>query len=93
MFAVVMEATAKVLTWNVMLVFPTATVTDGGTIALVVLDASLTTTPPVGAGPSSVAVPIAVAVPFTLDGAMEILANTGGLIVSVALRLTPEKLA
>ena len=62
-------ATALVLTTNVTLVAPAATVTLAGTLAAVVLLLeSATCAPPVGAGPLSVTVPVEEFPPVTLVG-------------------------
>jgi hypothetical protein len=69
MVTVVDEATALVLTVNVALVAPAATVTLEGTLAAVVLLLeSVTCAPPVGAGALSVTVPVEEFPPVTLGG-------------------------
>jgi len=69
MLTVVDAATALVLTVNVALVAPAATVTLEGTLAAVVLLLeSVTTAPPVGAAPLSVTVPVEEFPPVTLVG-------------------------
>src|SRR2546422_11475374 len=69
MLTVVDAATALVLTVNVALVAPAATVTLEGTLAAVVLLLeSVTTAPPVGAAPLSVTVPVEEFPPATLVG-------------------------
>jgi hypothetical protein len=69
MVTVVDEATALVLTVNVALVTPAATVTLEGTLAAVVLLLeSVTCAPPVGAGALSVTVPVEEFPPVTLGG-------------------------
>ena len=61
--------TALVLTVNVALLVPAATVTLAGTLAAPLSLESITCAPPVGAGPLSVAVPVEVcAPPVTLEG-------------------------
>lgn len=57
--------TPTVFTVNVTEVFPAAMVTDAGTVADLELLESLTTIPPVGAGPLRVKVPVEVLVPAT----------------------------
>ena len=72
MVAVVEAATALVLTVNVALLAPAATVTLEGTLAAVVLLLeSVTCAPPVGAGPLSVTVPVEEFPPVTLVGFSE----------------------
>lgn len=73
MVTVVEAATALVLTVNVALVAPAATVTLEGTLAAVVLLLeSVTCAPPVGAASSSVTVPVEEFPPVTLGGFKEI---------------------
>jgi hypothetical protein len=65
----VFAATVKVVTGKVALVAPAGTVTLAGTVATaVLLLASVTTAPPAGAGPVSVAVPVDGFPPWTLVG-------------------------
>src|ERR1700676_5385865 len=72
MVTVVDEVTALVLMVNVALVAPAATVTLEGTVAAVVsLLESVTSAPPVGAGPLSVTVPVEEFPPVTLVGFSE----------------------
>src|SRR3989441_11698504 len=62
-------ATALVVTVNGALVAPAGTVTVAGTVAAAVLSLdSVTCAPPVGAGPSSVAVPVELLPPVTVVG-------------------------
>lgn len=74
-------ATAVVVTVNVADVAPCATVTDAGTVATALLDASVTTLPPAGAGPVRVTVPVEDAPPATAVGFKVTL-----LMASVVLR-------
>ena len=61
--------TVLLVTVKVTLVAPAGTVTDAATVAAVVLlDFSVTTVPPAGAGPFSVIVPVLEAPPFTVVG-------------------------
>jgi hypothetical protein len=63
------ELTALVLTANVALVLPVATVTFAGAVAAVVLLlVRLTTAPPAGAAPLRVTVPVELLPPVTLVG-------------------------
>ena len=72
MVTVVDEATALVVTTNVALVAPGATVTLESTVAAVVLLLESTTcTPPEGAGPLNVTVPVEEFPPVTLVGLSE----------------------
>jgi hypothetical protein len=72
MVTVVEVATALVLTVNVALVAPAATVTLEGTLAAVVLLLeSVTCAPPDGAGPLNVTVPVEELPPVTLAGFSE----------------------
>ena len=72
MLTVVDAATALVLTVNVALVAPAATVTLDGTLAAVVLLLeSVTTAPPDGAAPLKVTVPVEEFPPVTLVGFSE----------------------
>ena len=72
MLTVIDAATALVLTVNVALVAPAATVTLDGTLATVVLLLeSVTTAPPDGAAPLSVTVPVEEFPPVTLVGFTE----------------------
>ena len=59
---------ADVVMVKVAVVFPAATVTAGGGAALEELDAKLTTSPPFGAGPVKVTVPVEAAPPMTVEG-------------------------
>jgi hypothetical protein len=66
-------------------VCPAATFTLDGTMAAAgLLLESETVTPPAGAGPVSVTVPVPVAPPVTLDGFSVTTATTGGFTVNVA---------
>jgi hypothetical protein len=74
------DDTACVLTVNVRLVEPAATVTLAGTVAAAVLLLdSVTTTPPDGAADDNVTVPCEVPPPETLDGDKDKDANVGVL--------------
>jgi hypothetical protein len=72
MVTVVEVATALVLTVNVALVAPAATVTlEGSLAAVVLLLESVTCAPPDGAGPLNVTVPVEEFPPVTLAGFSE----------------------
>ncbi len=78
------------VTVNVALVAPAATVTLAGTVALVVLLlARLTTTPPEGALPVSVTVPVEGVPPITVVGFRASVLSSGAVTVNVALLVTP----
>ena len=85
--------TGVVLTVNVAVVAPAATVTLAGTVAAaVLLLESDTTAPPLGAAALKVTVPVEEAPPTTLVGltvTAESADAAGGVTVSVALRFTP----
>ena len=79
MVTVVDAATALVLTVNVALVAPAATVTLDGTVAAaVLLLESVTVAPPAGAAPLSVTVPVEEFPPVTLVGFSESDERVGG---------------
>ena len=63
---------------------PTRTVTEVGTVALVLFEPRFTTVPPVGAGPVRVTVPDALLPPVTDVGETPTLRRSGGLIVRMA---------
>ncbi len=88
-----MYDTDTVVAVNVALMLPAGTVTDAGTVTEDELSQTVTTAPPVGAGPVSVTVPCEELPPFTLVGFMLSafsLTVTAGVTVSVAVRVTPE---
>jgi hypothetical protein len=89
MTALVTDATAVVVTVNVPVVAPAATVTLAGTVADALLLDRVTTAPPVGATELSVTVPVELAPPTRLVGASatEETVTVGGLIVSEAVWL------
>ena len=66
--AVVLEATGVVVTVNVAVVAPAATLTDAGVCAEALLDPSVTLAPPDGAGPVNVMVPVDESPPMTDAG-------------------------
>lgn len=63
---------------------PAATVTVAGTVAFKRLDESWTETPPVGAGPVSVTVPVDELPPVTVLGENDTALGTGGEMVRIA---------
>ena len=84
--------TALVLTVNVALLAPAATVTVAGTVAVdVLLLERETTAPPVGAGPLSVTVPVEGDPPITLIGlsAIEESVAEPGVTVSEVVLVPP----
>jgi len=86
------EVTALVLTVNVALVAPAATVTLEGTVATPLLLEGCTCAPPVGAVPLSVTVPVEGDPPVTLVGLSateESVAELGGVTVSEAVLVPP----
>src|SRR5881394_2124922 len=85
--------TALVVTVNVALLAPAATVTLAGTVAVDVL-LRVTAAPPVGAGPLSVTVPVEGDPPVTLAGLSAIaesVAEPGGATVSEAALVRSEE--
>ena len=82
-----------VATLNVAVDAPAATVTLAGTVAAARLDESSTMRPPVGAGPESVTVPVAVFPPRTDAGETVTLDATGATTVSVTDLLTVPSVA
>jgi hypothetical protein len=85
--------TALVLTVNVALLAPAATVTLAGTVAVDVLLVRVTAAPPASAGPLSVTVPVEdCAPPVTLVGfsvSVESVGEACGATVSEAVLVTP----
>ena len=70
------DVATAVVTVNVAVVAPEATVTDGGTDTPVVLLDNATDSPPAGAGPTSVTVAVAFCPPTIVDGAIATDAGT-----------------
>jgi hypothetical protein len=89
MIADVVLVTTVVVTVKVALLPPPATVTLAGTVAPDEFELSVTTRPPLGAGPLKVTVPWEVVPPVTLVGFSEIVLNAGGFTVRVAVFVTP----
>jgi hypothetical protein len=87
----VSEATAEVVTVKLAVVDCSGTVTLVGTVATAVLLLErLITSPPGGAAPVSVTVPVEGAPPFTLVGLSATALRSAAWIVSVAVRATPR---
>lgn len=63
---------------------PDGIVTEGGTVALVLLELKLTTVPPTGAIVFSTTVPVAERPPVTILGLMVRVETSTGLIVRIA---------
>jgi hypothetical protein len=81
--------TAVVPTVKVAELTPAGTVTLVGTVALALLDVRLTAMPPVGAGPFRLTVPVDDVPPMTEAGERETPVSAGGVMVKVAVWLTP----
>jgi len=86
---VVVAPTATVVTVKVALVAPAATVTLAGVVADELLSDKVTAAPPAGAGPVKVTVPVEEIPPVRLAGLMDSVVSAGGLMVRVAVRVTP----
>src|SRR5882672_12812841 len=82
-------ATAPVVTLNVALVAPAATVTLAGTVAAGLLLESVTCAPPADAGPFSVTVPVEEPPPVTLVGLTVSDETAGGSTVKEAVCVAP----
>ncbi len=74
-------------------VAPAATVTLAGRVALAELDVSVTTEPPGPAAPDRVTVPVEEVPPVRVDGDKVTLESVAGVIVRVAVFVTPFELA
>jgi hypothetical protein len=86
------EATPSVVTVKVFVEAPAGTVTEAGTVAAPVFEEdSVTTTPPAGAGPVSVTVPVELLPPTTLAGATLAAERAGGVTVRTAVFVTPAE--
>jgi hypothetical protein len=84
------DVTVLVVTVKVAVVLPAATVTVPGTVATDVrLLESATTTPPVGAAPESVTVPVDGAGPLTVVGFKLSALNVGAVTVKFTVRTKP----
>ena len=97
LFAVIVTAvtavTVVVVTLNVAVVDPAATVTLAGTVAAALLDASVTTIPPTGAADVNVTVPVLAVPPVTDVGFNATVLSTGAVIPRDADWLTPPSVA
>ena len=92
MFATVDDATGFVVTLKLPVVAPAATVTLAGTTAAELSLASVITTPPAGAGPLIVTVPVDPVPPWTLVGlkASEVRFTGTGRTVNVVVWVAPN---
>ena len=77
MLAVVAEATGVVEITKVAVVRPAGTVTVAGTVALTLSEPRVTVTPPTGAGPLRVTVPVELVPPCRLFGETAMAAKLG----------------
>ena len=87
--AMICLPTGPVVIVNVTLLAPAGTMTLAGTFATPVLLTTSTLTPPVGASPLSVTVPVDCDPPPTTEGFTVIVRSAGGLMVSVPLTCEP----
>jgi hypothetical protein len=85
--------TPAVVMLNVAEVAPEGTVTDVGTVALVLLEESVTTAPPVPAWPLRVTVPVEEFPPITDVGDTDTVERAAGVMVNVATWLAPLSVA
>ncbi len=81
----VLVDTAVVVTVNVAVFAPAATVTDAGRVAPVLLDFNVTTVPPVGAALLKVTVPVEETPPTTDDWDSETLPSVGAVMAKAAV--------
>ncbi len=84
MLAVVFEVTVTVFTVKVTDVAPAGIVTVAGRVALVESDANVMVSPPVGAGPVRVTVPVDEVPPVTDVGLSVTESSVGALMMIVA---------
>jgi len=94
MLAVTVDWIPDVVAVNVAVLAPAAMLTDPGTwAAAVLLEVSVTVTPPLGAAPDRVTVPVEDAPPRTVPGDMTTDRGTGGIIGSSHFSDTPQAVA
>ncbi len=90
MVTLVVDVTLYVVMVNVAVLEPDGTVTLAGVVAVAVrLLLSVTTDPPLGAGPDNVTVPVDGLPPVTEVGLSATEDSVGTVMVSVADRVTP----
>jgi hypothetical protein len=89
MVTVVAAPTETLVTVKVAVVAPTGTVTLAGVVDDALLSDKVTTAPAPTAGLSRVTVPVEDVPPVTVAGLIATLTSAGGLIVKVAVRVTP----
>lgn len=82
------DVTVAVVIVKVALWAPAGTVTVEGTVALLLPEVRVTTTPPARAGPVNVTVPVLVRPPFTLEGFNLSVESAAARTVRVALLVT-----
>lgn len=87
--AVVLLVTGLVVTMKVAVVWPAGMVTEAGTWAAALSEESVTSAPPVGAGPLIVTVPVDGVPPITEVGLRLTELKTIAVTVKFALRVTP----
>lgn len=90
--AVVTASTALVVTVNVAVVAPAATVTLTGVLEDVLSSDNVTTEPPAGAAPLRVTVPVEEVPPVTVTGLIVKFERVGALIVRAAVFVTPARI-
>lgn len=91
--AVTFVPTVPVVAVNVAVVCPAAIATDAGTETEALLDERTTVTPPAGAAPLSVTVPVDELPPVTLAGLKAMDATFGAVIPSEPLTVVPANVA
>ena len=91
--AVTLAVTDFVDTVKVAEVVPAAICTEAGTMAFVLLDFRVTVSPPVGAAPFRLTVPVAVMPPVTGEGSIDTLTSDAGLIVNDVVTVVESRTA